>query len=169
MIRAERVSGDPHGKGHDVNMRAILLGSAVAAVLAAAGCSRQVPLAGLSAGGADVGVIVRTADGEEIRGRLLSLTEREMVVVASYVEGGGVEVKGVGDNRWVALHGERVRGDFLGVETVDGQRVARVRRTLGVEEIGRATFHRSRREMSLATILSLLLGPSVGGLLALAI
>jgi hypothetical protein len=152
-----------------VNLRAILLGAAVAAVLAATGCARQVPLAGLSAAGADVGVILRTAGGEEIRGRLLSLTEREMVVDALYPEGDGVEIKGVGDNRRVAVDGQRVPGDFVGVERVDGVRVARVRRTLGVGEVERATFHRSKREVSLGTILSLLLGPGVGGLLALAI
>jgi hypothetical protein len=170
MIKAERQPGEtPAGRTTIVIRRATLPAAVVAAILAVTGCARQVPLAGLLAGGADVGVIVRTVEGEEIRGGLVSLTKREMVVVAVYVEGEGVEIKGVGGGRWVAVDGARVPGDLVGVERIDGVRVARVERTLPVVDVDRATFHRSGQEVSLATILSLFLGPSVGGLLALAI
>lgn len=142
---------------------------ALAALLLAGGCARQVPLGDLSGGGAVVGVIVRTVDGEEIRGELLSVTARELVVLAEYEEGGGVRIDGFGDGRRVVAGGARVEGEVVRVDRVDGVRVARVRRIIKTPDVERATFHRSRREVSLASLLSLLLGPSVGGLLALAI
>lgn len=152
-----------------MNHKPIVVASAVAAVLLVAGCSRHVPLSDLSAGGAVVGVVVTTADGDEIRGELLSITEREMVVLAHYTEGGGVKIEGFGDDRRVVVDGTRVAGDVVSVDHVDGGRIARVRRALRVLDVERATFHRSGQEASLAAVLGLLLGPSVGGLLALAI
>jgi hypothetical protein len=142
---------------------------AAAALLLAGGCAREVPLADVASGGAVVGVAARTSGGEEIRGELVSLDEREMIVVAQYVEGDGVEIEGFGDDRRVIVGGARVDGEVVAVERVGGVRVARVRRSLRVLDVDRATFHRSGQEVSLAAILSLLLGPSVGGLLALAI
>jgi hypothetical protein len=150
-----------------VNGKPVVVAWAVGAALLAGGCSRQVPLSQISAQGTDVGVIVTTVDGEELRGRLLSLTEREMVIVAHYVEGGVVEIKGYGDARRVVVDGARVAGDVVGVDRLDGARVARVRRVLGTRDVDRATFHRSGREVSLATTLSLILGPVVGASLGL--
>jgi hypothetical protein len=151
----------------DMSGKPIALAVAVASLLLACGCARQVPLDDLAAGGGDVGVFVRTAEGEDIRGQLVSLTGREMVVVARHAEGGVVAIQGFGDDRRVVVDGVRIDGEVVGVDRVEGVRVARVRRTLRITEIERATFHRSGGEASLAAILSLVLGPSVGGLLAL--
>jgi len=152
-----------------VNRKPIVLTAVIAALLLTCGCARQVPLSDLSAGGAVVGVMARTVAGEEIRGELLSLTQRELAVLAHYTEGEGIKIEGFGDARRVVIDGTRVDGEVVGVDRVDGARVARVRRTFPILDIDRATFHRSRQEVSLGAILSLLLGPSVGGLLALAI
>jgi hypothetical protein len=147
----------------------VILACAAAAVLLATGCARHTQLSELSSGGADVGVAVTTRGGEELRGELESITAREVVVVVHYVHGGGVEIEGFGDDLRVIVDGERVPGEVIDVERLDGARVARVRRVLPAQEIDSATFHRSEQESSLAAILSLLLGPSVGALLALAI
>jgi hypothetical protein len=152
-----------------VNRKLIVLTVAIAALLSACGCSRHVPLTDLSAGGAVVGVIATTVDGEEIRGELVSVTEREMVVLARYTQSEAVEIEGFGEGRRVIVDGVRVDGEVVSVDRVEGARVARVRRTLRVVDVARATFHRSGQEASLGTLLSFILGPSVGGLLALAI
>ena len=151
-----------------MHSKTTILIAALAALLLTCGCARRVPLSDLSSGGAVVGVVARTAGGEEIRGELLAVTERDMFVLASYTEGGGVDIEGFGDGRRVIVDGERVDGEVVRVDRLEGARVARVRRTLAIQGIERATFHRSGEEVSLASLLSLLLGPSIGGLLALA-
>ncbi len=150
-----------------MNRKQTVFACALGAVLLASGCAQQVPLDDLSAGPAYVGVVVTMVDGEELRGELLSVTEREMVVIARYAESHGVEIEALGDDRRVVVNGTRVAGEVVGVDLLDGARVARVRRAIRVQDIDRATFHRSAQEASLAATLSLLLGPSVGGLLAL--
>lgn len=150
-----------------VNGKFVVVAWAVGAALLAGGCSRHVPLSEISAQGADVGVIVRTVEGEELRGRLLSLTERELVIVARYVEGDGVEIEGYGEARRVIVDGARVAGEVIGLDRLDGARVASVRRVLRTQDVDRATFHRSGREVSLATILSFILGPVAGASLGL--
>ena len=52
------------------------------------------------------------------------------------------------------------------VDAEDGERVAVVHRTFRVVDIDSATFHESGGERSLSSIVSLLLGPAIGGTLA---
>ena len=144
----------------------VVCACAVGAALLASGCARDVPIAELSGSGAVVGVVVTTVDGEEVRGTLESITPRGMVVVADYVEGGGVEIVGAGQSISVLVEGTPVPGEVVGVERPEVARVARVRRSFAAGAIEEATFYRSAGEASLATILSLVVGPSVGGLLA---
>ena len=150
-----------------MDQKPVIVACALGAALLANGCTRQVPVGELSAAGTDVGVIVKMADGEELRGQLLSVTEREMVVVAYYVAGGVTEIEGFGEARRVVVDGTRVPGDVVGVDRLDGARVARVRRVLRIQDIERATFHRSGQEASLAKILSFIIGPVVGATLGL--
>jgi hypothetical protein len=91
-----------------------------------------------------------------------------MVLVADYVEGEAVEIVGSGESLGVVVAGVRVPGEVVEVDRPEIARVARVRRSLASGAIEEATFYRSAGEASLATILSLVVGPTVGGLLALA-
>lgn len=144
----------------------VFCGCVVGTAFLASGCGHHVPIAELSARGVDVGVTVTTVDGEEIRGTLESITPRGMVVVADYVEGDSVEIEGAGESLRVLVEGVPVPGEVVDVDRPGIARVARVRRSLAVEAIEGASFYRSAGEASLATILSLVVGPGFGGLLA---
>ncbi len=135
--------------------------------LAALGCARHVSLSDAGAESSEVGVRLTTHDAEELNGMLLALTDDAVSVVAFYEIGGQVALDGVGDSRRVVVDGATVPGQIVGVDRQDGRRVARVRRTLPLDEVARMTFHRTRTEVSTASIVSHLLGPAVGGLLAL--
>ncbi len=141
----------------------------VAGALISCGCTKRVPVAQLGDEGADVGVAVTLTDGAEIKGRLLSLTEREMVVEIDYVVGGTIELRGSGERRRLLDHGAPVAGEVIAVERDAGGRVARVERVVPLDEVAKATFHRSRSEVSTGAILSLFVGPAIGAVLALAI
>ena len=72
------------------------------------------------------------------------------------------------------LSGEEVSGRLLSlgggkaVVEVQGPDGIDVRRTFDLDQVSRATFHREANEAALAPIVSLLLGPVVGVLLAVA-
>lgn len=134
----------------------------------ASGCARRVSVADLEGGGAEVGAVVTLTSGETVRCRLLSLSGEEMLVEVYYPLRGNVELRGSGPYRTVAMDGEPVRGELTTVERDGTQRTARVRRTILLNEIANATFHRSGSEASLGPILSAVTGPVLGALLALA-
>ncbi|MBD3347811.1 MAG: hypothetical protein GF400_01290 [Candidatus Eisenbacteria bacterium] len=148
--------------------RAPLLLLVVLAVCCA-GCARSVPMAALDAGGADVGVAVRLRSGEVLRGRLISLTDDELLLDTHHRLGVDVRLEGSAEARRVEVRGEAVPGDFVGVESGDTGRIAVVRRALDADEVARASFYRPAGEASLGPILSTFIGPGIGLLLALAI
>ncbi|MCK4511772.1 hypothetical protein KAW64_08540 [bacterium] len=137
----------------------------VCAGLAACGCARHVPLAELGTSGAVVGVRLTTSDGEQVTGRVISLDAGSMVVGVRHVIAGDVRVRGRGDERELYSGTERVPGRFVRVDTDEGERTAVVYRTFRAVDITSATFHQSSGERSLSSIVSLLLGPVVGGAL----
>ena len=131
----------------------------------ACGCARHVPLAELGTSGAVVGVRLTTSDGEQTTGRVVSLDAGSMVVAVRHVIAGDVRVRGRGDERELYSGTERVPGRFVRVDTDEGERVAVVHRTFQTVDIVSATFHESKGERSLSSILSHLLGPAVGATL----
>jgi hypothetical protein len=145
------------------------------AVLAAAcvllsGCARRVPVSELESAGAQVGVAVTLTGGDELECRLLSLSSDDMLVDVYYRIGGEVQLRGTGSGRRVVSKGEEVPGELAAVvQESPGRRTAIVRRTIDLDEVSRATFHRSGSEASLGPVLSLFVGPIVGALLALLI
>ncbi|MFH1502103.1 MAG: hypothetical protein ABIG03_03555 [Candidatus Eisenbacteria bacterium] len=141
----------------------------VACALLLAGCARRVPVAELEARDASVGAVVRLTSGEALSCRLLSLSTDALEVEVYYPVGGDVELWGTGEDRRVVSGGEQVAGDLVSVERDGVSRTAVVRRMVAVSEVTTATFHRSGSEASLGPILSLLVGPVIGALLALSI
>jgi hypothetical protein len=125
-----------------------------------------VPLSDLGESGAAVWVRVTTADDEKVVGELMSLDAGSMVVAVRYALGGDVRVRERGD-RAVFDGAERLPGEFVRVERDEGRSSAVVHRTFRAVDIATATFHESSGERSLASIVSLLLGPAVGGALGL--
>ena len=157
--------GDTAGRGR-VGVPAIVLLVLVCAGLVACGCARNVPLAELGASGAVVWVRLATSDGEEVTGRVVSLDAGSMVIALRHVIEGDVRVRERGGDQALYSGTEQLPGRFVRIDTDDGGRVAVVHRTFQVVDIASATFHESGRERSLASIVSLLLGPAVGGALA---
>ncbi len=155
-----------HGGARMLRRLVILL--AAVAVLAT-GCARRVPVEELDAAGARVGATVVMKDGQALRCRVLSLSRQRMVVDAYYTIGGETDLRGVGGDQYVYVGGERVDGDVMSVERSDGERTAVVRRSLSPSDVDAVTFHRSGSEASLGPVLSALVGPLVGALLALLI
>ncbi len=141
----------------------------VALAALAAGCARRVPMGDLEAGGAQVGAVVVMGDGETFRCRVLSLSRETAIVEAYYVVGGDVALRGSGDERYIAVDGRRVPGEIVEIRLDEATRTVTLRRSLNVADIDTATFHRSGSEASLGPILSALVGPVVGALLALLI
>ena len=129
------------------------------------GCARHVPLAELGTSGAVVGVRLTTSDGEQVTGRIISLDAGSVVVAVRHVLAGDVRVRGRDDERALYSGTERVPGRFVRVDTDEGGRTAVVHRTFRSVNIASATFHESSGERSLSAIVSLLLGPVVGGAL----
>ncbi len=138
-------------------------------VLSLSGCARRVPVAELEDRGADVGAVVTLENGDTFRCRVLSLSRDELLVEIYYPIGGDVELRGSGADLRVVVGGERVLGEITSIERDGISRTALVRRTIPVDDVSHATFHRSGSEASLGPILSLFVGPVVGALLALAI
>ena len=145
--------------------RTILTVSLLACLLAG-GCARHAPLEDMAAGGADVGVRATTFAGEELTGRLVSLTEETLVVEVAYEIVGDVKLAGVGEFRRVVVDGEEVPGTIADVERSGERKTALVVRTFPLNEVSRITFHESQGESSLATVVSHLLGPIIGIVLA---
>ena len=137
----------------------------VCAGLAASGCARHVSLAELGPSGATVGVRLTTSDGEQVTGRVVSLDAGSMVVAVRHVIEGDVRVRERGGDQALYSGTERVPGRFVRVETDEGERVAVVQRTFQAVDIASATFHESRGERSLSSILSHFLGPAIGATL----
>lgn len=128
------------------------------------GCAKHVPLSELGESGAVVWVRLTTSDDEDVVGQLVSLDAVSMTVAVRHELGGDVRVRERGER---ALYSgtERVPGEFVRVEQEEGRRVAVVRRTFRAIDVASATFHESSGERSLASIVSLLLGPVVGAAL----
>ena len=145
---------------------AVALLALVCAGLVACGCARQVPLTELDQSGAVVWVRLATSDGEQVTGRIVSLDAGSMVIALSHAVEGDVRVRERGDDKALYSGTERLPGRFVRVDTEDGERVAVVHRTFQVVDIDSATFHESGGERSLSSIVSLLLGPAIGGALA---
>ena len=137
----------------------------VCAVLAASGCARHVSLAELGPSGATVGVRLTISDGEQVTGQVVSLDAVSMVVAVRHAIEGDVRVRERGGDQALYSGTERVLGRLVRVDTDEGERVAVVHRTFQTVDIVSATFHESRRERSLSSILSHLLGPAVGATL----
>jgi hypothetical protein len=152
-----------------VTSRVALLTIAAAAILTT-GCARRVPVAALEDGGAHVGVVVVLASGESINARLLSFSPEGMELETYHPIGGAVTLQGTGSDARLERRGKRIPGELVSVERGDGNsRTAIVRRTVPLDDVSSATFHRSGSEASLGPVLSLFIGPVVGALLALAI
>jgi hypothetical protein len=134
---------------------------------AALGCARHVSLRDVGSTTSEIGVRLTTRDAEDLSGVLLALTDDAVSLEVHYEIRGRVSLDGVGDSRRVVVDGVPVPGEIVGVDRHDGSRTARVRRTLPLDEVAGMTFHRSRTEASTAPVVSHLLGPAVGGLLAL--
>ena len=141
----------------------------VCAGLVACGCARHVSLAELGPSGAVVWVRLTTSDGEQVTGRVISLDAGSMVVGVRHAIEGDVRVRERGGDRALYSGTERVPGRFVRIDTDEGGRVAVVHRMFPAVDIASATFHESRGERSLSSIVSLLLGPIIGGALGLAL
>jgi hypothetical protein len=168
--------GDTAGR-RCVGVPAIALLVLVCAGLVACGCARQVPLAELGPSGAVVWVRLATSDGEQVTGRatsdgeqvtgrVISLDAGSVVVALRHAIEGDVRVRERGGDQALYSGAERLPGRFVRIDTDEGERVAVVHRTFQVVDIASATFHESGGERSLSSIVSLLLGPAVGGALA---
>ncbi len=159
------------GNGHFASRRRPAASAALAALacacLVACGCARHVPLAELGPSGAVVWVRLTTSDGERITGRVVSLDAGSMVVAVRHELGGDVLVRERDGVSALYSGAERVPGEFAGVESEEQRRMAVVHRTFPAVDVATATFHESSGERSLASIISLLLGPAVGGALGL--
>lgn len=141
----------------------------VCAGLVASGCARHVSLAELGPSGAVVGVMLTTSDGEEITGRVISLDAGSMVVAVRHAIAGDIRVRESSGERALYFGTERAPGRFVRVDTDEDGRTAVVHRTFRAANIASATFHERRGERSLSSIVSLLLGPAVGGILGFAL
>lgn len=136
------------------------------ACVLACGCSKRVPLEDVAESGADVGVRMTTVAGEELEGMLMSFDSERLVVEVPYLIGRGAELRGTGDDQRVVVDGEDVPGRVVRVEFKDNNRTAEVERTFPLREVAKATFHRSTAETRTAPLVSTLLGPLVGLILA---
>ena len=157
--------GDTAGTGR-IGAPAVALLVLVCAGLVACGCARQVPLTELGPSGAVVWVRLSTSDGEQVTGRIVSLDAGSMVIALRHVIEGDVRVRERGGDKALYSGTERLPGRFVRIDTDEGERVAVVHRTFQVVDVTSATFHESGGERSLSSIVSLLLGPAIGGALA---
>ena len=137
----------------------------VCAGLVACGCARHVSLAELGPSGAVVWVRLTTSDGEQVTGRVISLDAGSMVVGVRHAIRGDVRVRERGGDRALYSGTERVPGRLVRVDTNEAGRMAVVHRTFQAVDIASATFHESKGERSLSSIVSLLLGPAIGAAL----
>ena len=141
----------------------------LAGVLCLFGCARYVPAAELDASGAEVGVVVRFSGGAAVSGQLLALDGDKARVELIYVLGGETDLRGTGDRRRLIVDGGDVPGEVVAVEREGIRTVVRLHRSVRLDEMEEMTFHRSGREASLGPLVSAVLGPAIGALLALSI
>lgn len=141
----------------------------VVAALLLPGCARYVESSELDSAGSSIGVILTLEDGETARGRVLSLDGDEITIEFKYRLGGGTDLRGLGDRRRVVVNGRDVPGEITAVDREGATTVVYLERRLRFRDIEEMTFHRSGREASLGPVVSAMLGPMIGALLALAI
>lgn len=158
---------------HFVKTRARLPGALIAvalpvlALIGFGGCARRVSVGELEDSGATVWTRVVTVEGEVLTGRLLSLGASAVDIELRYPIEGDVRVRTRAGNSELLAGTEVVQGELTDVIREDDGRVALVRRSLRVADVESATFHESRGEQSLRSIISLLLGPTIGALAGL--
>lgn len=136
---------------------------AMAALLFVAGCARRTPITDLSSAGGVVHVQLTTADGSELSGTLISLDASRLVAAVTYRIEGDVGLRGYGDEAELFIGAEPVPGVLVEVGRDDGGRTAIVHRSFATRDVVSATFHTSEGERSLGSIVSMFLGPAVGG------
>jgi hypothetical protein len=160
MLRSRHpVSGRPTRPRHAALL--ILLG----ALIAAAGCARTVSLADVGSSGPPIWVRLTTTDAETVTGQLVSLDAGGIVVSERHRLVGDVRVRELGGEQALYSGVDRLPGELAAVETDADGRFAVVHRAFRAVDVSSASFHEGGGERSLATILSLLLGPVVGGAL----
>jgi hypothetical protein len=137
------------------------------AAFVCAGCARRVPIGELGGSAATVWARVVTRDGEELTGRLISMDASELVIELTYPVEGDVRLSTRLGETELFSGTTRVEGDLIGVSDGEDGRQALVHRRLRTLDIASATFHESQGEQSLRAIVSMLLGPAVGGLAGL--
>jgi len=142
--------------------RAVFLCLLAALLFASAGCARRVPLNDLEGGDAEVHVRLVTDDGESYQGRLIALDAARTVIVLTYEIREDVRLRGYGDDAELLIGGERVSGDLVEVGRNDSGQYALVSRSFPTKEIASAAFYPREGERSLASILSMLVGPLIG-------
>jgi hypothetical protein len=139
----------------------------VLVLVASGGCARRVSVGELEDSGTAVWTRAVTVQGEVLTGRLLSLSASAMDIELRYPIEGDVRVRTRVGTTELLSGAEVVQGELTDVIREDNGRVALVRRSLGVAEVESATFHESRGEQSLRSIISTLLGPTTGALAGL--
>lgn len=160
-----RVNSSLASRGRSALPSTVLL-ALVCACLLTGGCARQVSLADLGSSGAVVWVRLTTSDEERVEGEMVSLDAGSMVVLVKHELRGDVRVRERDGASTVYSGTERLPGEFVRIESSEDRRVAVVQRTFRASTIATATFHENKGERSLGSIVSLLLGPVVGGVLA---
>jgi hypothetical protein len=146
---------------------ALFILAAVLLLLTCAGCARRIPIADLGPSGAEVWARVVTVDGEELTGRVLSLDASSIALELRYPIEGDVRIQTRSGTRELFSGAARVPGELADVTAEENGRVALVRRSLRTPDITSATFHETRGEQSLRSVVSMLLGPALGGLAGL--
>jgi hypothetical protein len=131
------------------------------------GCARRVPLSELDSANADVWTQVKTANGEQITARLVSLDAMSMVVELEYPIRGDVRLQDRLGETELYSGTTRVEGEVVEVRRGEGGRTAVVHMTFATSDVASATFHETKSQKSLRAIISTLLGPVVGGLAGL--
>ncbi|MBN2564081.1 MAG: hypothetical protein JXB46_00060 [Candidatus Eisenbacteria bacterium] len=156
------------GDGRALRRRCVLVAcAAFGFLLACCGCARRVPIEDLEGSGADVWTRIVTKDGEELTGRLLSLDGWSITVELLYPIEGDVHLRTRIGRTELVSGATQIPGEMVDVTTGEDGRVAVVHRTLRTLEVASASFHESSGEQSLKSIVSLFLGPAVGGLAGL--
>lgn len=130
---------------------------------ALAGCARRTPVSDLSGAGSDVHVRLTTETGETLTGILVSLDASELVARIEYAVEGDIRLRGYGADAELFFEDEKAPGTLLAVERTEAGRVALVLRSFPTGEVASATFHVGEAERSLGSMVSMFLGPVVGG------
>jgi hypothetical protein len=127
------------------------------------GCAKRTHVADLSEAGSDVHVRLTTEAGDTLEGTLVSLDASELVAKIDYAVEGDVRLRGYGERAELFFGDEKAPGTLLAVEPTETGRVAVVLRSFPMREVVSATFHVDEAERSLGSVISMFLGPVVGG------